>query len=183
MREELEDRDADHVAGAGRPVAVEELLDEVRGGQHDHLVRAGLVDDGAQQVQRVVLDHLPDGLRAGGAQRLQRVCQGHLGGCLRLGAARFLALPYGVVELAEGDVVDRPQEDVLLAARLHEHDERDPVIAVQRGHELHVGGRQRLLDHQYAREHDGRPSSPRGTASRGARQKPSAPSPHGACWL
>lgn len=175
VREEFEDRDADLVTGAGGPVTVEELLDEVRGGQHDHLVRSGLVDDGPQQVQRFVLDHLPDGLRTGVAQRLQGVRQGELGGGLGLGAARFLGLPYGIVELAEGDVVDGPQQHVLLTARLHEHDERDPVIAVQGGHKLHVDGRQRLLDHQYAREHDGRPSSLRGAAWHGARQTPSCP--------
>lgn len=51
VREELEHRYADLVTGAGRPVAMEELLHVVRGGQDDDLVGLRLVDDGRELVQ------------------------------------------------------------------------------------------------------------------------------------
>lgn len=175
VREQFEYGHADLVAGARGPVAVEELLDVVRGGQHDHLVGAGLVDDRPQQVQGVVLDHLPDGLRARRPQGREGVGQGALGGRLRLGALRLVAFAHGVLEFAQRHVVDGPEQAVLLAARLHEDDEGDLVVAVQRGDELHVGGRQRLLDHQYTREHGGRPSSLLSRSAERNRQKPSCP--------
>ncbi len=57
-----------------------------------------------------------------------------------------------------GDVVDGPQQAVrLVAAGLQQHVEGDRLVTVQGGDEFHVGGCEGLLDHQYAREHDGRP--------------------------
>lgn len=84
--------------------------------------------------------------------------QGHLEG-LRAERRRVLALgglPFvrRLVEFAEGDVVDGPQQAVrLVAAGLEQYVERDGLVTVQGGDELHVGGRKGLLDHQYACEH------------------------------
>src|SRR5690606_27062755 len=131
-----------------------ELLHVVRVGEDDDLVRADLLDHGLQRVQRVVLDQASPRLVAGGAQGPQGHLQGplaHAPGLLALGG---LPLADGLVELAEGDVVDGPQEPVrLFAAWLEQDVEGDRLVAVQGGDELHVGGRQGLLDHQYACEH------------------------------
>ncbi|EYT83206.1 hypothetical protein CF54_08670 [Streptomyces sp. Tu 6176] len=102
----------------------------------------------------MVLDESAVGLPAGGVQR----GQGDLQGLFALGlgrlALRGAALARGLVDLAERDVVDGPQQPVgLVAARLEQYVEGDLLLPVQCGDELHVGGRQGLLDHQYACEH------------------------------
>ncbi len=76
----------------------------------------------------------------------------------RLGGDRgpalgLVVLAHHLVEVAEGHVVQRPQQFVLLAARLHQDDEGHLLLAVQRGDELHVGVGERLFDHQYRLEH------------------------------
>ncbi len=75
-------------------------------------------------------------------------------GALRALALRFLVLVGGFVEFAQRHVVDGAQQPLLVAARLHEHDEGDGLVAVQGGDEFHVDGGEGLFDHQYGREHD-----------------------------
>lgn len=100
-----------------------------------------------------------------GAQGAQGVVERAGGGGAVDLALGLLGLADGLAQLAEGDVVDGAQQAVLVAAGLHEEDERDGLVPVERGDELHVGCRQRLLDHQNAREHVRRPFGSRAPKS------------------